>query len=376
MEFGREVDALRATAAAMSTILPPRPLSRAGGSSRRPPRTTTLRTCHPRPGRRRRPRRALPPRRRSCGRARVTASVPGQPPDPGARFWCRARNAAGGRTLRLQEPNEPAHACEPVRSRPDRSRGRGHRVTVRCHRAPARRGGDSHLPRGVPRGSRRRRRVHRRCAGRHRPPARGMSEVAGGAGLSRESLQRALSGERDPTPDTVPGVASAPGLKPRADTAVDAAVAGSAASDPPGRSGRSRRRVGTIVSQTLPASPYQMDTEPFTDNRRAMFADSCSLKCAHVGTPGAVIQRLPEPRLIGPLVALSGQSGPSSGRRGRRPPERLIHEVRGELPPGRMPTAAPLGFQPASSSAYSHQSRASHRPTHFDGSYGVGSNRE
>ena len=43
MEFGSGIDVLRATTAAMSTILPPRRLSRAGGSSRRaPPRTITL----------------------------------------------------------------------------------------------------------------------------------------------------------------------------------------------------------------------------------------------------------------------------------------------------------------------------------------------
>lgn len=43
--------------------------------------------------------------------------------------------------------------------------------------------------------------------------AKGMSQVARDAGLSRESLYKALSGERTPTFDTVLKVVSALGLK-------------------------------------------------------------------------------------------------------------------------------------------------------------------
>ena len=61
--------------------------------------------------------------------------------------------------------------------------------------------------------------------------ARGMSQVASDAGLSRESLYKALSGERNPTLDTVLRVVGALGLKLRAETAVDAGRARAAASD-------------------------------------------------------------------------------------------------------------------------------------------------
>ena len=44
--------------------------------------------------------------------------------------------------------------------------------------------------------------------------ARGMSRVAGDAGLSRESLYKALSGDRNPTLDTVLKVVDALGLRP------------------------------------------------------------------------------------------------------------------------------------------------------------------
>ena len=47
--------------------------------------------------------------------------------------------------------------------------------------------------------------------------ARGMSQVASDAGLSRESLYKALSGERKPTLDTVLRVVRALGLKLRAE---------------------------------------------------------------------------------------------------------------------------------------------------------------
>ena len=52
--------------------------------------------------------------------------------------------------------------------------------------------------------------------------AKGMAQVASDAGLSRESLYKALSGERNPTFDTVLRVIDALGLKLRAEAASDA----------------------------------------------------------------------------------------------------------------------------------------------------------
>ena len=49
--------------------------------------------------------------------------------------------------------------------------------------------------------------------------AKGMSQVARDAGLSRESLYRALSGERSPSFDTILKVVSALGLKLHAEAA-------------------------------------------------------------------------------------------------------------------------------------------------------------
>ena len=51
--------------------------------------------------------------------------------------------------------------------------------------------------------------------------AKGMSRVASDAGLSRESLYKALSGERNPTLDTVLRVVGALGLKLRAEAVLD-----------------------------------------------------------------------------------------------------------------------------------------------------------
>ena len=51
--------------------------------------------------------------------------------------------------------------------------------------------------------------------------ARGMAQVASDSGLSRESLYKALSGERNPTFDTVLKVVGALGLKLRAEAALD-----------------------------------------------------------------------------------------------------------------------------------------------------------
>ena len=58
-----------------------------------------------------------------------------------------------------------------------------------------------------------------------------MSQVASDAGLSRESLYRALSGERNPALDTVLRVVGALGLKLRAEAALDSGAAGEGASE-------------------------------------------------------------------------------------------------------------------------------------------------
>lgn len=54
--------------------------------------------------------------------------------------------------------------------------------------------------------------------------AKGMSQVARDAGLSRESLYKALSGERVPAFDTILKVMSALGLKLHAEAVTGAAV--------------------------------------------------------------------------------------------------------------------------------------------------------
>ena len=59
--------------------------------------------------------------------------------------------------------------------------------------------------------------------------AKGMSQVACDAGLSRESLYKALSGERNPTLDTVLKVVGALGLKLRAEAVSDSGAAGQGA---------------------------------------------------------------------------------------------------------------------------------------------------
>ena len=56
--------------------------------------------------------------------------------------------------------------------------------------------------------------------------ARGMSQVASDAGLSRESLYKALSGERTPSLDTFLKVVGALGLKLRAEAVFDSGLAG------------------------------------------------------------------------------------------------------------------------------------------------------
>ena len=60
--------------------------------------------------------------------------------------------------------------------------------------------------------------------------ARGIVQVASDAGLSRESLYKALSGERNPTLDTVLRVIGALGLRFRAEAVLDSEAAGQGAS--------------------------------------------------------------------------------------------------------------------------------------------------
>ena len=61
--------------------------------------------------------------------------------------------------------------------------------------------------------------------------AKGMAQVASVAGLSRESLYKALSGDRNPTLDTVLRVVAALGLRLRAEAVLqtDAAAHGASA---------------------------------------------------------------------------------------------------------------------------------------------------
>ena len=59
--------------------------------------------------------------------------------------------------------------------------------------------------------------------------AKGMAQVACDAGLSRESLYKALSGDRNPTLGTVLRVIAALGLKLRAEAVPDSAAAGEGA---------------------------------------------------------------------------------------------------------------------------------------------------
>ena len=60
--------------------------------------------------------------------------------------------------------------------------------------------------------------------------AKGIARVASDAGLSRESLYKALSGERNPTLDTVLRVIGALGLRFRAEAVLEAEAAGQGAS--------------------------------------------------------------------------------------------------------------------------------------------------
>ena len=60
--------------------------------------------------------------------------------------------------------------------------------------------------------------------------AKGMSQVACDAGLSRESLYKALSGDRNPSLDTVLRVVGALGMKLRAEAVPDSDTVGKGAS--------------------------------------------------------------------------------------------------------------------------------------------------
>ena len=71
-------------------------------------------------------------------------------------------------------------------------------------------------------------RVHRQGTRRCRL-CQGMAQVACDAGLSRESLDKALSGDRNPTLSTVPRVIGALGLKLRAEAIPDSGAAGQGA---------------------------------------------------------------------------------------------------------------------------------------------------
>ena len=59
--------------------------------------------------------------------------------------------------------------------------------------------------------------------------AKGMSQVASDAGLSRESLYKALSGDRNPSLDTVLKVVGALGLKLRAEAMIEPDASGQGA---------------------------------------------------------------------------------------------------------------------------------------------------
>ena len=82
--------------------------------------------------------------------------------------------------------------------------------------------------------------------------AKGMAQVACDAGLSRESLYKALSGERNPTLDTVLRVIGALGLKFRAEAVLDSEA--TAPAFPEGVEVRDQTYVaGTVIRElTLP----------------------------------------------------------------------------------------------------------------------------
>jgi probable addiction module antidote protein len=71
--------------------------------------------------------------------------------------------------------------------------------------------------------------------------AKGMSQVARDAGLSRENLYKALSGERSPGFDTILKVIEALGLKLHAQTVLTAAQKGAPADTSVAASRRQRR---------------------------------------------------------------------------------------------------------------------------------------
>ena len=58
-----------------------------------------------------------------------------------------------------------------------------------------------------------------------------------------------------------------------------------------------------------------------------------------------MLQRFPEPRLVGPLVAPEYDLGRLPAAELAEHLQRLIHEVRGKFPPERVPAPATLRFQ-------------------------------
>ena len=106
----------------------------------------------------------------------------------------------------------PALCAQPLGGHHDQDR---HIALRRC-RAPGHARGHGGVPGGVDRGGGRRRCVRGQGA-RDIARARDMAQVASDAGLSRENLYKALSGEHVPTFDTVLRVVGALGLKLRAE---------------------------------------------------------------------------------------------------------------------------------------------------------------
>ena len=104
--------------------------------------------------------------------------------------------------------------------------------------------------------------------------------------------------------------------------------------------GRERLPYKQEVAGSNPAAPIELTGFRGSDVRYL-----CSLNGSRTGPP-AVTEGLSEPILVGPLVALEHRLGRLPAAEVAEHLERLIHEVRGELPPQGVPAAATLGFQP------------------------------
>jgi probable addiction module antidote protein len=102
--------------------------------------------------------------------------------------------------------------------------------------------------------------------------AKGMAQVAREAGLSRESLYKALSGERSPDFETILKVVGALGLELHAKARESQAAAGHAArrvvAKAPAKAAGARRRVDALTVETAAAEPSK------PRRRRAMSARS------------------------------------------------------------------------------------------------------